>query len=64
MLILRSLRNSLRVLRNPLAEKVAAMEKQGTTVEEMLPLISGQGGKELLETGEVEGFKPVVKLWG
>jgi len=64
MLILRSLRNSVRVLKNPVAEKVAAMEKQGATVEEMAPLISGQRGKELLETGEVEGLQACGQVVG
>ncbi|MBT9148750.1 MAG: NAD(P)H-dependent flavin oxidoreductase [Dehalococcoidia bacterium] len=54
MIILRSLRNSVRVLRNPVAEKVAEMEKRGAALEELVPLISGQGGKELLETGELD----------
>ncbi|MCL0097900.1 nitronate monooxygenase [Dehalococcoidia bacterium] len=64
MLILRSLRNSVRVLRNPVAENVAAMEKQGATVEEMAPLISGQGGKELLETGEGAGLQACGQVVG
>ena len=64
MLILRSLRNSVRVLKNPVAERVAAMEKQGATVEEMAPLISGQRGKELLETGEVEGLQACGQVVG
>ncbi|MCL0094077.1 nitronate monooxygenase [Dehalococcoidia bacterium] len=64
MVILRSLRNSVRVLRNPVAEGVAEMEKQGATVEEMAPLISGQGGKELLETGEGEGLQACGQVVG
>ena len=64
MVILRSLRNSVRVLRNPVAERVAEMEKQGATVEEMAPLISGQGGKELLETGEGEGLQACGQVVG
>ena len=54
MLIARSLRNTARVLRNPVAEKVAEMEKRGATLEELAPLISGLKGKELLETGELD----------
>lgn len=61
MVILRSLCNSVRVLRNPVAERVAEMEKQGATVEEMAPLISGQGGKSYWKRGRGRGFKPVVK---
>jgi nitronate monooxygenase len=54
MLILRSLRNTARVFRNPVAEKVAEMEKNGASIEELAPLISGQAGKEVLETGETD----------
>lgn len=54
MLIMRSLRNTERTLKNPVAEKVAEMEKQSATLEELAPLISGERGKELLETGELD----------
>ena len=54
MLILRSLRNTERVLRNPAAEKIAEMERTGATLEELASLISGGRGKELLQTGELE----------
>lgn len=54
MLIQRSLRNTARVLRNPVAEKVTEMEKQGATLEDLAPLISGSRGKEVLETGELD----------
>ena len=64
MVILRSLCNSVRVLRNPVAERVAEMEKQGATVEEMAPLISGQEGKELLETGEGAGLQACGQVVG
>ena len=54
MLILRSLRNTERVLRNAVSEKVFEMEKQGATLEELAPLISGQQGLEVLKTGELD----------
>ena len=54
MLVMRSLRNTERVLRNPTAEKVVAMEKEGMGLEELAPLISGKKGEELLQTGELE----------
>ncbi|MFH1003160.1 MAG: nitronate monooxygenase [Chloroflexota bacterium] len=53
-LLLRPWRNSERVLRNAISEKVAEMEKQGATLEQVAPLISGQRGKEMLETGELD----------
>ena len=54
MLVMRSLRNSERVLKNTIAEKVTEMEKQGATLEELAPFLSGQKGLELLKTGELE----------
>ncbi len=53
-LVQRSLRNSHRVLRNAISEKVSGMERQGATLEELVPLITGQRGKHLLETGELD----------
>ncbi|GAI96744.1 unnamed protein product, partial [marine sediment metagenome] len=54
MLIMRSVRNTERVLRNPIAEKVTEMEKESATLEELAPLLSGERGRELLETGELD----------
>jgi len=54
MLVLRSLRNTERAFRNPTAEKVFEMEKQGATIEQLAPLISGGVGRNILETGEVD----------
>ena len=50
-LLLRSLRNTMRALKNPIAEKVFEMEKQGAGLEELAPLISGKEGQKLLEAG-------------
>jgi len=54
MLVQRSLNNSHRVLRNVISEKVAEMEDQGASLEELSPLISGLKGKHQLETGELD----------
>ena len=55
LLVMRSLRNTRRVLRNAVAEKVVEMEKRGATLEQMAPLLSGERGKELLQGGELDG---------
>ena len=65
MLVQRSLRNSHRVLRNAVSEKVNIMEKQGATLDELIPLITGQRGKKLLETGELgEGLQACGQVVG
>ncbi|MFO7996151.1 MAG: nitronate monooxygenase [Dehalococcoidia bacterium] len=53
-LVMRSLRNTERVLRNAAAEKVAEMEKDGASLEELAPLLAGQKGRDLLENGELD----------
>jgi nitronate monooxygenase len=54
MLVMRSLRNTERVLRNQVAEKVVEMEGRGATLEELAPLLTGTRGKALLETGQLD----------
>ena len=54
MLIQHSIRNTARVLKNPPAEKTFELEEKGATLEELIPIISGQKEKELLETGNNE----------
>jgi len=54
MLVQRSLRNTMRVLRNPVSEKVLEMEKQGALLEELAPLITGAKGRELQDTGKLD----------
>ena len=54
MLVQRSLRNSARVLKNAASEKTAEMEKRGTSLEELAPVISGLKEKEIFETGELD----------
>jgi NAD(P)H-dependent flavin oxidoreductase YrpB (nitropropane dioxygenase family) len=53
-LVLRSQRNSERVINNSVAQKVVEMEKQGAGMDELGPLVSGQRGKELMDTGDTE----------
>lgn len=53
-LIERSLRNTMRAWRNELTEKIADMEKQGATLEELAPLLSGRRSFEYIMKGEPE----------
>jgi nitronate monooxygenase len=53
-LVLRSLRNSARVIKNSVSSRVLEIEKQGATIEELLPLVSGKKEKELMDTGDLE----------
>lgn len=52
-LVMRSLRNTERVLRNSVSEKIAEMESKGATLEELASLLSGERGEKLLQTGEL-----------
>ena len=54
MLVQRSLRNTARVVKNTVSEKVAEMEQKGAKLEELAPLLSGQREKEVFETGDLE----------
>ncbi|NOZ79273.1 MAG: nitronate monooxygenase [Acidobacteria bacterium] len=64
-LLLRSLRNTERVWRNTLAERVASMEREGAGIEQLAPLISGKNGLRLLSEGELEaGLLPVGQSVG
>jgi NAD(P)H-dependent flavin oxidoreductase YrpB (nitropropane dioxygenase family) len=54
MLVMRSLRNTERVLRNATAEKVVEMENRSATLEELASLLSGKRGLELYETGNLD----------
>jgi nitronate monooxygenase len=53
-LIMRSLRNTERTLKNPISERVIEMEKQGATIEDLASLLAGERGKEALETGDID----------
>ena len=52
MMIMRSIRNPERVIRTEYAEKIQEMENKGATLEELLPMVSGQRGNEAFKTGD------------
>ena len=52
MYVMRSLRNTERVLRNEVAEKVVELEGQGAGIAELAPLVSGKNGLRVLKDGE------------
>jgi len=54
MYVMRSLRNTERVLRNPIAEKVVELEKQGAGIAELAPLVSGKNGLRVLKDGDTD----------
>ncbi len=65
LLVMRSLRNTRRVLRNTVAEKVDEMEKCGAALEQMSSLLSGEIAKELLQGGELDwGLQTVGQVVG
>jgi NAD(P)H-dependent flavin oxidoreductase YrpB (nitropropane dioxygenase family) len=55
-LIMRSLRNTERVLHNTIADKVIEIEQQPgeTRIEDLIPYVAGRMGKEMLEQGHIE----------
>ena len=54
-LIMRTLRNTERVLHNPTVDKVLEIESRGNTkIEDIVPYVSGLVGKEMLEDGQME----------
>ncbi|MFV2071153.1 MAG: NAD(P)H-dependent flavin oxidoreductase [Thermoanaerobaculales bacterium] len=54
MYVMRSLRNTERVLRNEVAEKVVALEESGATITELAPLVAGKNGLRVLKDGEID----------
>lgn len=52
-LILRSHRNSIRVIKNDVADEVLRLEAEGAGISEILPLVKGTRGKELLDSGKI-----------
>lgn len=54
MIILRSIRNAERVLRNKTAEQVLSMEERGAQLAELMPLVSGRTGLKGLLEGRIE----------
>jgi nitronate monooxygenase len=55
MMIERSIRNAVRVMRNETAEKVLEMENKGATLDELIVYISGAVGREAWTSGDLEG---------
>jgi NAD(P)H-dependent flavin oxidoreductase YrpB (nitropropane dioxygenase family) len=53
-LVMRSILNPLRCVKNRLAEEVLAMEARGTTLEEILMKVAGGKGKMAYEIGDPE----------
>jgi len=54
-LIMRTLRNTERVLHNPIVDKVLEIESKGDTkIEDIAPYVSGYGGKRMLDDGEMD----------
>jgi nitronate monooxygenase len=51
-LIQKSIKNASRVVRNEHTEKILEMENRGATLEELLPMISGQRGINAYEKGD------------
>jgi NAD(P)H-dependent flavin oxidoreductase YrpB (nitropropane dioxygenase family) len=59
-LIQKSIKNASRVVRTEHTEKILEMENQGASLEELLPMISGQLGRNTYETGDVSGASITV----
>ena len=54
-LIMRTLRNTERVMHNQTVDKVLEIESRGNTkIEDIVPYVSGLVGKEMLEDGQME----------
>lgn len=53
-LVERSLKNTLRALKNAHALKVLELEKKGASLQELAPYLSGLNGKKMLENGEID----------
>ena len=54
-LIMRTLRNTERVMHNSIVDKVLEIESKGNTqIEDLIPFVSGLVGKEMLEQGQMQ----------
>ena len=51
-LIFRTMRNTSRVARNTVSQQVVAMEKEGTTFDQIRHLVAGSRGKQVFVTGD------------
>jgi nitronate monooxygenase len=54
LLIFRTMKNTARVARNAISEKVVAMEKAGAKFEDVRHLVTGMRGREGLESGDLD----------
>jgi nitronate monooxygenase len=54
-LILRTLHNTARVLKNAVAEEVVASESRGCSFEDIRPLVAGSRGRAALTSGDADG---------
>jgi len=64
-LVMQSLQNPSRALRTPWTEKILEMESKGATLEELIPMISGQAGQGGWQAGDVDkGILPVGQAVG
>ncbi len=52
--IFRTFRNTARVARNVISEQVVEIEKRGGQFEDVRELVTGQRGKTVYETGDVD----------
>jgi NAD(P)H-dependent flavin oxidoreductase YrpB (nitropropane dioxygenase family) len=65
MFVMRSLRNTERVLRNEVAEKVVELESRGAGITELAPLVTGKNGLRMLKDGEITvGLMPAGQSVG
>jgi len=54
-LIFRTMRNTARVFKNSVAERVIEMEAEGKTIQDIGPLVSGERGRAAMAEGDLEG---------
>jgi nitronate monooxygenase len=54
-LIFRTMRNTARVFKNSVAEKVIEIEAGGGTIEDVAPLVAGERGRAAMAEGDLEG---------
>lgn len=53
-IVMSTIRNPLRCIRNKLADEIVEMEKRGTTLEEIIGAMAGGKGKQAYEMGDPE----------
>jgi nitronate monooxygenase len=64
-LVMQSLQNPARALKTPWTEKILEMESRGATLEELVPMISGEAGHAGWQAGDVDkGILPVGQAVG